>query len=65
MQECALARKQLSIPSQQRKQLRQQKPSEDDHKGPGFSIGRGKDFLQDRFCRLLKASLRKSSFKNI
>lgn len=56
MQECALARQQLGIPGQQREQLRQQKPGEGDQKGPGFLVERGEDFLQDRFCWLLKAS---------
>ncbi len=55
MQKCALTRKQLSIPGQQREQLSQQEPSEGDRKGPGFLVERGKDFLQDRFCWLLKA----------
>jgi hypothetical protein len=36
--------------------LRHQKPGEGDHKGPGFLVERGEDFLQERFCWLLKAS---------
>jgi hypothetical protein len=54
-----LASEQFCIPSQNREQLRQQKPSKGDGKGAGFSVERGEKCLQDRSCRLLAAKLKR------